>query len=222
MQTEAAIAFVPAIDYVVRAGMAGRRDVVRERSEVREGAAPLADAMARYAAGDAGAFDVLYRALAPRLLGYLNGLLGDRAAAEDALQQTFVRVHEARAAYVEGADPAPWIFTIGHRVALDELRRKKRARVRLAHTGERLPEPAADLDGTAAGSTRVPDERLQVTLASVATLPESQRAALLLTKVEGRSVAEAAAICGTTAGAVKLRAHRAYVSLRKLLGKEPT
>ncbi len=176
--------------------------------------------MRRYVAGERAGFDGLYRVVAPRLLGYLTGLLGERAAAEDAMQLTFIRLHEARGSYVLGADPAPWIFTIGHRVALDELRRKKRARVRLAGADERVPEPAADLDGSERGSARPVDDRLQVTLAAIAQLPESQRAALLLTKVEGRSVAEAAAISGTTSGAVKLRAHRAYVTLRKLLGQE--
>ena len=179
----------------------------------------LAEQMARYAAGDANAFHLLYRTLSPRLFGYLVGLLTDRAAAEDVLQQTFIRVHEARASYVAGADPAPWIFTIGHRLALDELRRRKRTKVRLAAAEERLPEPPADLDGSRAGSHDEPDERIEVTLGLLEQLPEAQRAAILLTKVEGRSLAEAAAITGTTVGAMKVRAHRAYVMLRKLVGK---
>jgi len=182
-------------------------------------AAELAEVMARYAGGDARAFDELYAAIAPRLLGYLTGLLTVRAAAEDALQQTFIRVHESRGAYVRGADPRPWIFTIGHRVALDELRRRKRARIRRASEDERPPEPVADLDGTPAGSVEQPDERMEVTLAALAQLPELQRSALILTKLEGRSTAEAAQITGTTAGAIKLRAHRAYVTLRRLAGR---
>jgi len=181
--------------------------------------APLRQAMERYAAGDVAAFHTLYRSLSPRLLGYLAGLLGDRAAAEDALQQTFIRLHEARDTYVHGADPAPWIFTIAHRLALDELRRRKRTRVRLAGVEERLPEPRAELDGSKEGTADVPDERIEVTLALVQQLPEAQRAAIMLTKVEGRSLAEAAAITGTTVSAIKLRAHRAYVTLRKRLGK---
>ena len=181
----------------------------------------LARLMERYAAGDASAFDALYAALSPRLFGYLLRLIGDRAAAEDALQQTFIRLHEARGAYVRGADPAPWLFTIAHRVALDELRRRKRARVRLAHEGERLPDPRAEMDGSKEGAAPdAPDERIQVTLELLQKLPEQQRAALVLTKLEGRSLAEAAAISGTTTTAIKLRAHRAYVRLRELMGKK--
>jgi RNA polymerase sigma-70 factor (ECF subfamily) len=182
-------------------------------------AGALASAMARYVAGETAAFRELYRALAPRLFGYLVGLIGDRAAAEDVLQQTFIRLHEARAHYVAGADPAPWIFTIAHRLALDELRRRRRARVRLAVGDERLPEPRAELDGSGEGVAEVPDERIAVTLDLLGQLPENQRIAIMLTKVEGRSLAEAAEITGSTVSAIKLRAHRAYVTLRKLLAK---
>jgi RNA polymerase sigma-70 factor (ECF subfamily) len=173
--------------------------------------------MERYAGGDAEAFHALYKSISPRLFGYLSGLLGERVAAEDVLQLTFIRLHEARDQYVRGADPAPWIFTIGHRLALDELRRRKRARVRLA--AESPPEAHAELDGSQEGSAEQPDERIAVTLALLQQLPESQRTAILLTKVEGRSLAEAAEITGATVSAIKLRAHRAYVTLRKLLGK---
>jgi RNA polymerase sigma-70 factor (ECF subfamily) len=50
-------------------------------------------------------------------------------------------------------------------------------------------------------------------------LPANQREALVLTKVHGRSQAEAASIVGTSVGAIKLRAHRGYVALRRALGK---
>lgn len=52
----------------------------------------------------------------------------------------------------------------------------------------------------------------------LATLPEAQRVAFELVKQEGLSVAEAAEVLGTTVAAVKLRAHRAYVTLRHALG----
>ena len=61
-----------------------------------ERAVALSEWMARYAGGDADAFQALYASLAPRVFGYLCGLIGDRAAAEDALQRTFLRLHAAR------------------------------------------------------------------------------------------------------------------------------
>ena len=180
--------------------------------------------MARYCAGDAAAFQALYALLAPRLLGYLFGLLRDRAAAEDTLQLTFLKLHEARAAYVDGANPIPWLYTIAHRTALDELRKRKRARVRLTSDGALPAEPAAHVTGVAAEThqdeaTRPDAEAARGALAALHQLPENQREALLLTKVHGRSTAEAARIAGTTPGAIKQRAHRAYLTLRKVLGK---
>ncbi|HVR60673.1 MAG TPA: sigma factor, partial [Polyangia bacterium] len=82
-------------------------------------------AMERYCAGEVAAFHRLYNLLAPRILAYLRGLIGDRAAAEDLMQHTFLKVHEARGAYVRGANPIPWIYTIAHRTCLDELRRRR-------------------------------------------------------------------------------------------------
>jgi RNA polymerase sigma-70 factor (ECF subfamily) len=175
--------------------------------------------MERYCAGDSAAFHELYRRLAPRLLRYLVSLIGERHAAEDLLQLTFIKLHEARDVYVRGADPVPWLYTIAHRTFLDEARRRKRLRVKLTVDGEVGVELRADLSGTREGDApEEADPLAQVTLAALAQLPQNQREALVLTKLHGRSHAEAAAITGTTPSAIKLRAHRAYVALRRILG----
>jgi RNA polymerase sigma-70 factor (ECF subfamily) len=97
--------------------------------------------MGRYCRGDAAAFHRLYALLAPRLLAYLFGLLRDKAAAEDILQVTFLKVHEARSTYVLGANPIPWMYTIAHRTCLDELRKRKRNRVQLTKEGTKPRAP---------------------------------------------------------------------------------
>ena len=186
-----------------------------------------AEVMARYCRGDAAAFQRLYALLAPRILAYLTGLLGDKAAAEDMLQLTFLKVHEARGSYVLGANPIPWIYTIAHRTSLDEIRKRKRSRVRLSNDGELAAEPAAHITGVAADANADPADRPDPSvaagaLAALAKLPENQRQALILTKVHGRSIADAAMITGSTPGAIKQRAHRAYVTLRQLLGRKET
>jgi RNA polymerase sigma factor (sigma-70 family) len=189
-------------------------------------ATQAAEVMARYCRGEAAAFHRLYALLAPRLLAYLVGLLRDKAASEDILQLTFLKVHEARASYVMGANPIPWMYTIAHRTCLDELRKRKRSRVQLSKDGVTLAEPAAHLTGVAAEvhqdqASRPDPAATAGALAALAELPENQRQALLLTKVHGRSITEAAMIEGTTPGAIKQRAHRAYVTLRGMLGKSP-
>ncbi len=209
---------LPPRGVVVAAGWGYEKEAVTLDAEAQT----AADVMARYCAGEASAFHKLYGLLAPRILAYLTGLLaGDRAAAEDMLQLTFLKVHEARDAYVRGANPIPWVYTIAHRTCLDELRKRKRSRVRLTTDGELRAEPTAALSGGAAESESDTDqEAIAGALAALEHLPENQREALILTKVHGRSHAEAAQITGTTPGAIKLRAHRAYVTLRQLLAKK--
>lgn len=181
--------------------------------------AELAALMGRYCDGDARAFERIYAALAPRILGYLTGLAGDRATAEDLLQLTFMKLHQGRAAYVRGANPVPWLYTIAHRTCLDEIRRRKRARVRVSIDGNLPHEPSVDITGSAEPAVDARDEQaIARGMAALATLPESQRQAVLLTKIHGHSTVEAAAIVGTTVGAIKVRAHRGYVALRRKLG----
>ena len=177
--------------------------------------------MQRYCDGDAGAFRELYALVAPRLLGYLLKMSRERALADDLLQQTFMKVHRARAAYVRGADPLPWIYSIAHRTFIDETRKHKRAVVRVGDA-EDLPEIPAGLTGEsdeARDEVRGDPAMVAAALDALAELPPQQREAVVLTKLDGKSVAEAAEIAGTTAGAMKVRAHRGYEALRKLLGR---
>lgn len=184
-------------------------------------AAEEAELMARYCEGDAGAFRKLYALVAPRLLNYLLRMARDRAVAEDILQHTFLKIHRSRSAYVTGADPVPWMYAIAHRTFLDEARRRKRARVRVAADADQVPEVRAHMTGRpeAEVDEHQDPELARAALDALEALPDSQREALVLTKLNGKSIAEAAAIAGTTPGAMKLRAHRAYVALRKLLAR---
>jgi len=179
------------------------------------------DLMQRYCDGEAGAFRELYALVAPKLLGYLVKMTRERALADDLLQQTFMKVHRARAAYVRGADPLPWIYSIAHRTFIDETRKHRRAVVRVGEV-EELPEVPAGLTGESEDrrdEVRGDPELLSAALEALAKLPAHQREAVVLTKLDGKSVAEAAEIAGTTVGAMKVRAHRGYEALRRLLGK---
>jgi RNA polymerase sigma factor (sigma-70 family) len=177
------------------------------------------DLMAQYCDGEASAFRELYALVAPKLYGYLVKLARNRALADDILQQTFMKVHRSRSAYIRGADPVPWIYAIAHRTFIDETRKTQRAVVRVGDEDE-LPEVKAGLDGISDDKREEPVDRelVQAAMDALATLPEQQRQAVVLTKLEGKSVAEAAEIAGTTVGAMKVRAHRGYEVLRKALG----
>src|SRR5436190_24400630 len=99
--------------------------------------------MNRYCDGDPAAFRRLHALLAPRILAYLIALIADRPVAEDLLQQTFLKLHQSRSSYVRDANPVPWVYTIAHRTCLDEIRRCRRAPVKLTAHGELPREPRA-------------------------------------------------------------------------------
>src|SRR5690349_13195954 len=137
------------------------------------------DLMQRYQDGDAGAFRELYALVSPRLLGYLLKMARSRAVAEDLLQQTFLKVHRARGAYVRGADPLPWIYSIAHRTFIDEARKNKRAIVHAV--GDDVPDVAAQ-----APDEPIDPELTKQALDALAELPEQQREAVVLTKLDGK------------------------------------
>ncbi len=174
--------------------------------------------MARYGDGDGAAFRELYALVAPRLLGFLRKLTREQALADDLLQLTFLKVHRARASYIRGAAPLPWIYAIAQRTFIDEVRRRQRATVRLAVDDE-LPEIAADLDGSCEAQRAHPVDaaKLAAAYAALAQLRPAWRDAITLLKLEGRSVAQAAALRGTSVAAMRVRAHRGYTALRELL-----
>jgi RNA polymerase sigma-70 factor (ECF subfamily) len=173
--------------------------------------------MKRYCDGDARSFDSLYEQVAPKLLRYLIRLSGDVSTAEDLLQLSFLKVHKARDSYIEGAQPLPWMYTIAHRTFLDETRRRKRSR--MVDVAGEVPEQSASLDGRPSAAQEVPadSEKLSETMAALQCLPPAQRQAVVLTKLDGKTMQEAAQIAGTTIGAMKVRAHRGYAALRKNL-----
>ena len=78
--------------------------------------------MAAYAAGDREAFRELFRRYAQRLHGFLYHMSGDRHLAQDLVQETFLRVHRARAAYDSARPFRPWIFRIAANVHADLAR----------------------------------------------------------------------------------------------------
>jgi RNA polymerase sigma-70 factor (ECF subfamily) len=179
--------------------------------------AALNGAMDRYASGDSQAFVVLHQALYPRLHAYLTRMCGSSANAADLVQETFLRVHRARATFAPGGAVLPWAYAIARNVALDHARA-----ARLRET-ERLPSDPGpemvDKSGGDAESAAIAAQAARIVEAVLAGLPPSQRDAFILLRYEGLSVQDAAAVLGATPTAVKLRAFRAYEALRAALGK---
>ena len=172
--------------------------------------------MNAYVAGDRRAFERLYALLAPRVHGFFCRTFGERALADDLLQTTFLKLHRARAEYRPEARLRPWLFTIAARVRLDELRKQKR----LAEDGDEDTLARAD-EARSIAAPFAPDvdgaDRDARVRAALDRLPESQRVVVHLHRYEQLTMDEIAKTLGSTEGAIKLRAFRAYETLRKEL-----
>jgi len=187
------------------------------------GSSPTADGrsletlMEAYCNGDRRAFDVLFAQVAPKVSAVLFAMSRDRGLTEDLLQVVFLKVHNARDGYVRGAPVLPWFKAIARNVYIDWYRQRRSSRLRLTADGE-LPEPRAEASPEADALDGLSDDERTLLYATIDGLPPLQREALIALKVEGLSLKQIAASTGTSVGAVKLRAHRAYEALRDALG----
>lgn len=172
-------------------------------------------AMDRYACGDASAFAVLHRGLYPRLRAYLVRMRGSTHVADDLAQETFLRMHRARATFATGASVVPWMYTIARNVLIDHARSSRTRRTEEMPEGDAFEpvDTSADTESAAVAS-----QAARTVERVLARLPASQREAFVLLRYESLSVADAANVLGATPAAVKLRAFRAYEALRAELG----
>lgn len=172
---------------------------------------PLDPAVLRRAqGGDPGAFRQVYEHCADGAYRFLHRMLGDRAAAEDALQETFLRVLGALPRF-DPRGPAPlqtWVLTIARRTALSRERAGQRARQRDQVVFEAAP---AQVPPDEAGELRRALE------AALAALPAEQRSVFVLCEGEALSYEEIAVIEGVDLGTVKSRLHRARQALQAQL-----
>ncbi|MDX2019602.1 MAG: RNA polymerase sigma factor [Deltaproteobacteria bacterium] len=171
--------------------------------------------MAAYVAGDGTAFDRLFTALGPRVYGFFMRTFNNTAVADDLTQITFLKVHKARADFQRDKPLRPWLFSIAARVRVDELRKlhpgKHVALEDDTEAGDSVaPEPAPPADEILDEAARA--RRVRTALDA---LPEAQRVIIHLHRFEGLSFPQIAEALGTTEGAIKLRAFRAYEKLRQ-------
>jgi RNA polymerase sigma-70 factor, ECF subfamily len=168
------------------------------------------EAMCRVAGGDNAALAVLFDRHKSRLFAFLYHLTGDRAAAEDLVGETFLRVYQARSRYRVGIAFMPWLLTIARNLALGELRH--RGVVNRAQ--RRLVEEAAHEGGEWAAERCEIGELVRAALAS---LPEEQRSAVVLKEYQQLEYREIGQVLGCSEAAARARTYRARIALRALL-----
>jgi RNA polymerase sigma-70 factor, ECF subfamily len=171
--------------------------------------------MTRYQSADRASLEELVRRLSPPLLRYFAASGIGREDAEDLLQDCWMRIHRARHTYRSSEPVLPWLYAIARHTKLDEYRRRRRRQAREVLVAA-VPENLQRAESPALPERPENDEIGRL----LAGLPGSQREVVLMLKVSGLSLEEVARATGSTIGAVKQKAHRAYQALRRTLAKE--
>ncbi|HVC10935.1 MAG TPA: RNA polymerase sigma factor [Burkholderiales bacterium] len=144
--------------------------------------------------------------LIPRLRRYARALVGDRAAADDLVQDTLERAWSKLHLYRPGSDLRAWLFTVMHNVHVNQVRAVRAT----DPIGEEMPELAQRAAQHDALMVRDLERAL-------ARLPAEQREVLLLVALEDLSYEETARTLGIPIGTVMSRLSRAREKLRIML-----
>ena len=172
---------------------------------------PEAALLVRVANGDRVAARALIDRLGPRLLRHITRMLGDRAEAEDIVQETFLRLWKIAPDWKQGeAQVSTWAFRVAINLTRDKLR-ARRATVDI----DAIAEPESDLESAVSQLTQA--ERLAALDTALAALPERQRQAVSLRHIEGLSNPEIAAIMDIGVEAVESLTARGKRALTQAL-----
>ena len=155
------------------------------------------------AAKAADALDGLYRAHVGEVYRYAYAVLGNHADAEDVTQTTFVNALRALERGERPRKPSNWLITIAHNIVRQRFRTQQARPAEVELDGDVAVEQAADTDGPS----------LDELVRALQRIPSSQREALVMRELEGRSYKEIQAILGLTPGALETLMFRARRSL---------
>jgi RNA polymerase sigma-70 factor, ECF subfamily len=154
---------------------------------------------------DTRSFDEFYRGSAKRLLGFGYAVTGDRAEAQDLVQEAYVRAWQRWRAVAEHPNPEGWVRLVVVRLAADRWRRLGRWRAALARSG---PPP----------EVREPGEDTVMLVAALRGLPVAHRQALALHYLFDLPLAEIASEAGVSINTVKSWLSRGRAGLAAALG----
>lgn len=183
---------------------------------------PDADLLIAHAAGDPEAFSVLFTRHRDRLWAVALRTMGNPDDAADALQDAMISAFRRADSFRGEAQVTTWLHRIVVNACLDRLRAQK------LRSASALPDDLEQYAGRGSLSTSDPaadpveetlrEERRSAVLRALATLPDEQRAALVLVDMEGYPVADVAAMLDCPEGTVKSRCARGRRRLAGMLG----
>lgn len=161
-------------------------------------------------ASDEALIRTLYEEHGRSLLAYATRLTGDRAAAEDVVQETLLRAwRHADSLVNEAGSVRGWLLTVARNIVTDRVRAKASRPTEVAET---LTNPAVEKDHSEAVANSVS------VLAALDRLSPEHRDVLVELYYHDRTMAEAADVLGVPAGTIKSRSYHALRALRSALG----
>jgi RNA polymerase sigma-70 factor (ECF subfamily) len=162
------------------------------------------------------AFALLVPAYRRRVFGLAYAILRDRAAAEDAAQETFMKLWRALPGFDGRAQLSTWVYAITRNAAISALRRR-RPEASLADPAVEAAAESVALEAAGAEVAQGPDVADAALAREIEALPEKQRAVITLYYLEERPTEEVAAMLGMPVNTVKTHLHRARARLAERL-----
>ena len=173
--------------------------------------------MRSFAARDVGAADVLYQRFAGRIYGLGLVMLGNEAAAQDLVQDTFVKLWRNADRYDRSRGKLEtWVLLMARSLAIDAIRR----RVLEVRTLESADRPTEVDQGPGPDERAVTVDLTDRARRAMSSLPAEQRAALELAYLGGKTSAEISDLEGIPVGTAKTRIRAALLRLRDLLASD--
>ncbi|SRR5579883_635983 len=178
---------------------------------------------------DASSFSSLMRRYQNRIYNSCYRMLGNKEEAEEIVQDTFLKIHQGIDAFRNETSFSAWIFRIAHNLCIDCLRTRKRKKRDIQFSAMLTLRSFFDNETEIPESQQIADlsmepgqrldlkEESAMLEASLAEIPETQRAVLILHDIEGLAYQEIAAIVGTSIGTVRSRLHYGRLKLKELL-----
>ena len=161
-------------------------------------------------------FEAIITAHESVLLRYVTRLVNDAAAAQDVVQETFIKLFRA---WRNGARPTdnlrPWLYRVAHNTAIDYIRHESR----LHHLHEQEASERAAPDSAVPAYPGDPPERVHIVLGHLRRLDPAEQQVLLLRIQEGLSYREISLITGRTEGNIGCILHHAVKKVSASLKK---
>ena len=181
---------------------------------------PDVQLMLRFQNGEEGAFQQLFNKHAASVVNFAYRFLGNRARAEEIAQDVFLQVHRWQERYEPKAKFSTWLFKIANNHCINEVRKAEYGvsidSLDQSSDGEDEAPPRAlpDQEGWSGDELLAAKETADRIKEILGRIPDTQRTALLLSRLEGLSYQEVARVLGCSEKAVKSLVFRSTQSLR--------